>query len=227
MQIPKGKTEKEVLDIIANVANRLARKFMFGYHSFEDMKQQATLHALKGLDNYDGVRPLENFLWVHVRNRLYNDKRNNFARPDIPCYTCPFYNIRLKSKCDEYVDKMECDIYQSSYVRNEAKKNLMSTTTIDNILIDNEKNMKLYDDNFETKELLDIIDTNISVDFREDWIRLKEGLKLPKIRKDKLLGEIYIILEESSVNLDDWEYLPSKNTTPHHVNRGGKKYNIE
>lgn len=226
MRVPEGKTEQEVLDIIDNVANRLARKFQFGYHSFEDMKQQATLHALKGLPNYDGIRPLENFLWVHVRNRLYNDKRNQYARPDIPCYTCPFYNTKLESNCEEYIDKMECDIYNSSYIRNEAKKNLASTVSIDNVLMDHEVNMKTYDNNFETTELLEILDKNIPVGLREDWIRLKEGLRLAKVRKEKLLTEIYIILDSLSIDVDDWSYVSSENTNPHHVNRGAsRKYN--
>ncbi len=207
MKVPAGKTEKEVLDIIENVANRLARKFQFGYHSFEDMKQQATLHALKGLPNYDGVRPLENFLWVHVRNRLYNDKRNQYARPDLPCHTCPFFNPKLISRCEEYSDKMECDIYNSAYIRNEAKKNLASTVSIDNVLSDHEVNMKTYDDDFETSELLTMIDGNMCVELREDWIRLKEGLRLPKVRKEKLLSEIYVILDKLSVNIDDWAFV--------------------
>lgn len=221
MKVPPGKTEKEVLDIIANVANRLARKFMFGYHSFEDMKQQATLHALKGLPNYDGIRPLENFLWVHVRNRLYNDKRNQYARPDIPCHTCPFYNTNLTSNCEEYVDKMECDIYNNSYVRNQSKKNLANTISIDNIAtasysnrkngspVPHEANLETYDQNVETTELLTILDRNISVELREDWIRLKEGLKLPKVKKEKLLVEISAILERLSINIDDWAGVPN------------------
>jgi len=205
MKLPPGKTEQEVLDIIDNVANRLARKFMFGYHSFEDMKQQARLHALKGLAKYDGVRPLENFLWVHVRNRLYNDKRDNFARPNIPCHTCPFFNTELKSQCEEYADRMECDLYSNSYKRNEAKKNLASTVCIDNILTDDEVNMKTYDNDFEVTELLGLIDKEMSVESREDWIRLKEGLRLPKSRKDKLLEEIHGIFEENKINSEDWE----------------------
>ena len=91
--IPNGMTEKQVIQIINNIANRLAGKFKFGYHDLEDMKQQARLFAWEGMENYDGIRPLENFLWTHVRNRLYNFKRNNFGRPDKPCDSCPFFDI--------------------------------------------------------------------------------------------------------------------------------------
>ena len=92
MTIPSNMTEEQVIQTIDNIANRLASKFKFGYHEIEDMKQQARLFAWEGLKNYDGIRPLENFLWTHVRNRLYNFKRNNFGRPDKPCDTCPFFD---------------------------------------------------------------------------------------------------------------------------------------
>ena len=60
--IPKGMDETEVIAIIDRIANRLAAKFKFGYHELEDMKQQARLFAWEGMENYDGVRPLDNFL---------------------------------------------------------------------------------------------------------------------------------------------------------------------
>ena len=61
MKIPDNHNEQEVIDIIDGIANRLCYKFKFGYHSPEDMKQQARLFAWEGLDKYDGKRPLENF----------------------------------------------------------------------------------------------------------------------------------------------------------------------
>ena len=64
--MPDNYTESEVIDIINTVADRLCYKFKFGYHSAEDMKQQARLFAWQGLEKYDGKRPLENFLWTHV-----------------------------------------------------------------------------------------------------------------------------------------------------------------
>ena len=73
-------------DIIERVSSRLAQKFRFGYHTIDDMKQQAALFAWEGIyDSWDDSRPLENFLWIHVRNRLYNFKRNNYGRPEKPC----------------------------------------------------------------------------------------------------------------------------------------------
>ena len=68
-------TEEQVVQTIDIIANRLAKKFKFGYHDIDDMKQQARLFAWEGIENYDGVRPLANILWTHVRYRLYYFKR--------------------------------------------------------------------------------------------------------------------------------------------------------
>ena len=116
MKIPDNHSEQEVLDVIDGIANRLCYKFKFGYHSPEDMKQQARLFAWEGLEKYDGKRPLENFLWTHVRNRLYNFKRNNYSRLEKPCDTCEFY---ISKKCTAFDGltgtmprKILCIVYQ-------------------------------------------------------------------------------------------------------------------
>lgn len=204
MKLPRGKTEKEVLDIIENIANRLIRKFQFGYYGLEDMKQEAYLEAFKKLDKYDNVRPLENFLFRVIHNALYNLKRNKFARPDLPCHTCPLQNLKLESGCEEYVDKMECDLYNNWFVRNQTKKNLASTVSIDYVLTDKEDYLKSYDVNLETMEMIELIEENLPTEFREDWLRLRQGLRLTKNKKDKLLNEIFSILEEKNISVEDW-----------------------
>ena len=94
-------TEEEFLQVLENISKRLAHKFKFGYHTYEDMKQQAAIFALEGLEKYDNSRPLENFLWTHVRDRLFNYKRDNFQRPDKPCLTCPFYDPMNKQSFNQ------------------------------------------------------------------------------------------------------------------------------
>ena len=82
MKIPKGMTEQEVIETITKVVDRQAAKFRFGYYEIEDMRQEAFIIAMDALDRYDEKRPLENFLAVHVNNRLKNFKRDNFYRMD-------------------------------------------------------------------------------------------------------------------------------------------------
>ena len=87
--------ENEFLKIVDIISKKLAYKFKFGYHEYDDMKQQISIFALEGLKNYDHKRPLENFLWTHVRNRLFNYKRDNYQRPDKPCHGFPPHTLVL------------------------------------------------------------------------------------------------------------------------------------
>jgi len=48
----------------------------------EDIEQEAFIIGMDALERYDGVRPLENFLSVHIKNRLKNFKRDNYYRQD-------------------------------------------------------------------------------------------------------------------------------------------------
>ena len=46
------------------------------------------------------------------------------------------------------------------------------------------------------KEVIGLLDQELPVYFREDWIRLINNLRLPKNRKDVLLEKILEILKE-------------------------------
>ena len=197
--IPHGMTEEEVLQTINLIAIRLAGKFKFGYHELEDMKQQARLFAWEGLENYDGVRPLENFLWTHVRNRLYNFKRNNFGRPDKPCDTCPFFDMSFNNSnnypCKAFDNEQECDLYAGWLKRNTAKRNIMNTANLD---IDVKEGNRL-DEFLDQKHIFHIVDQGIPVYYREDWIRFINSLRLPKARRENIIDLIHQILEENNI----------------------------
>ena len=188
MKIPKGMTEQEVVAIIDKVAKGLANKFKFGYHSVEDIRQQARLYACMVMPKYDDSRPLENFLWVHVRNRLCNYKRDNYERRDKPCDKCPL-NAYVNKKCTAYQDMEECEFYAKWLLRNSTKKNLCHTMDISNIRDTDEKNLKFNDnpeDKLIRKELEDLIDDEVPVALRQYWIRMKYGVRVPKAMSDKI-----------------------------------------
>lgn len=198
LKIPKNHSEQEVLDVIDNIANRLCYKFKFGYHSPEDMKQQARLFAWEGLEKYDNKRPLENFLWTHVRNRLYNFKRNNYSRLEKPCDTCEFY---INKKCTAFVDQEECNLYKGWLDRNNAKKNLMHSISVE---FDQKESTTSSVGTLFAKEVVELLDAELHVRFREDWIRLLNNLRLNKIRKDRILEEIKSILKENGIDQETW-----------------------
>jgi len=192
-------TESEVIKIIDNIANRLAARFKFGYHGVDDMKQQARLYAWQGLVNYDNIRPLENFLWVHTKNRLCNYKRNKYERSHLPCINCKVDYDELEEACDEYVDISECPVYLKWVSRNLTKKNLMSPIELSNVCDHNEDNM-YYDnkliDIISNNELKKIIDMKLPIEFRADYLRLISDVYVPKIRYLKVQNIIQEILEE-------------------------------
>ena len=200
MTIPSNMTEEQVLQTINNIANRLAAKFKFGYHELEDMKQQARLFAWEGLKNYDGVRPLENFLWTHVRNRLYNFKRNNFGRPDKPCDVCPFFDINfINSKgygCKAYDNHEECDLYMGWVSRNAAKRNIMNTAKLELDVQETNSVEEIID----RTHIYELVDSALPVQYREDWIRFTNNLKLPKARKEVIVEAVLKILKENDIN---------------------------
>lgn len=199
-------TEDEILDIIDRIASRLGPKFKFGYHTIDDMKQQAAIFAWEGIENWDRERPLENFLWIHVRNRLYNFKRNNYGRPELPCVSCPMnaYDpqcLKSSSQCTKFTNLIDCHLYKGWSDRNSSKRNLMHSYSTEYERRGDEGNAA---EKFAQKEVVDLLDQEIPVQFREDWIRFINNLKLPKIRRDRLIDTILDILKENGIESEAW-----------------------
>ena len=165
------------------------------------MKQQAAIFALEGLENYDNKRPLENFLWTHVRNRLFNYKRNNYQRPDKPCFKCPFFDKTFRNslnQCSKYKDKTECDPYASWSKRNETKKNIIQPSYIEDD--SNASKQSGLADFSENKEFVQFLDINIRSEFRESYLKLKHGVKIPKNQLEKLQNHIQELMRSFSMS---------------------------
>lgn len=82
MKIPRNMTEQQVIDQINIVVNRIAPKYAFGTYGVDDIKQEAFIICMDALNRYDQKRPLENFLSVHLSNRLKNFVRDNYYSKD-------------------------------------------------------------------------------------------------------------------------------------------------
>jgi DNA-directed RNA polymerase specialized sigma24 family protein len=78
MKIPSNMTEQQVIDQINIVVNRISSRYTFYGYDVDDIKQEAFIICMDALDRYDEVRPLENFLSVHLSNRLKNFIRDNY-----------------------------------------------------------------------------------------------------------------------------------------------------
>lgn len=192
----KNVSEKEFLEVLENISKRLVHKFRFGYHDIDDMKQQAAIFALEGLEKYDNSRPLENFLWTHVRNRLFNYKRNNYQRPDKPCISCPLYDPEYKvsaNQCSKYSNKQNCELYASWSSRNENKKNIMQPSYIE---YDIEHSHSL-DVLVQNNEIIKFLDEHVHAEYRENYLRLKHGEKITKNKVIKLQKHIQDLMESN------------------------------
>jgi len=187
--LPNGVSEEEFLKVLDNISKRLGYKFKFGYHSYDDMCQQAAIFALEGLKKYDNKRPLENFLWTHVRNRLFNYKRDNYKRPDKPCLTCPFYDKHFEksdNQCTEFKNQMDCELYKKWFDRNDAKKNIMQPSFIENdSLIQNTKCLD-FQGFMSDKELIEKLEKILVGENREIYLKLKHGIKVNKVDIKKI-----------------------------------------
>jgi len=192
-------SESEFLTVLDNISKRLVHKFKFGYHDVDDMKQQAAIFALEGLEKYDHSRPLENFLWTHVRNRLFNYKRDNYQRPDKPCLNCPLYDPDLKAstnQCSKYNNKQNCEPYASWSNRNESKKNIMQPHYID-YEIPHKDSLDLL---IQNNEIISFLDENIHADYREHYLRLKHGERVTKNKVLKLQKHIQELMQGEEWN---------------------------
>ena len=205
---PNKKNEFEVsdedfLNTLDIICKKLVYKFKFGYHDIEDMKQQAAIFALEGLKKYDHSRPLENFLWTHVRNRLFNFKRDNYQRPDKPCLTCPLYKPNNEvSDCAQFRDKLNCHAYKIWYKRNDSKKNIMQPTHMGE---HNPSSNEIMFKNIANEELLNQIEDKLPVRYRDIYLKLQHGAKVCKNDKLKLQNYIkkYIFTEDKKDPIDE------------------------
>lgn len=214
MYIPNGFTKREILDVLDNVANRLADRFRFSYHTRDDLYQEAVILGIEALPKYKPGRPLENFLFIHVKNRLCTFKRDRYVRPasDKPCYhKCPFNcYVKKDDYCGHYegagLSKMDCDIYAAWVNRNTAKQNIKDALHYSQVKPDNEPNMS-YEVDFinavDGREILEKVEKKLPVEFMKDFQCLVAGIEIPKQNKMRLLAKMKDILHISNDIFDD------------------------
>jgi len=167
MKIPKGMDETEVVETILKISKKLAHKYTFASYEVEDIEQEAFLIGIAGLSKYDQERPLENFMYVHINNRLKTFKRDNY--------------YRLEHGAAEKIQKSKKDILEPLDIHE-----LYHIATGDSISED-----------AELSEVLERIDEELPSSMRSDYLKLKNNATLPKSRKAKVVSFIQDILERN------------------------------
>jgi DNA-directed RNA polymerase specialized sigma24 family protein len=94
MKLLKNYTQEEVLNLISKISLRIAKKFPIPGYEPEDIQQECYLMALDAVERYDEQLPLENFLSIHLRNRVINFRRDKYLRKQ----------SLLDAECIDYVE---------------------------------------------------------------------------------------------------------------------------
>ena len=161
MNVPDGINEEDAYNIIMKVAKRLAPKYVFATYEAEDIEQEAFLIGVAGLEKYDKSRPLENFMYTHINNRLKTFKRDNY------------YRLDYGSAAQKIQDR---------------KKSLLEPINIDalyNICTPNNTDIQA-----QLNELVKLIDEKLPSNLSRDYLKLTQNAPLPKGRKSIIISTI-------------------------------------
>lgn len=203
MIVPNGFSEAEVLQTIEDVVAKLAGPFKFGFHDTDDMKQEGRIMALEALPRFDAsLGTLRTFLTNHVRNRFINMQRDKLERRQPPCSSCPFY-IKKFDKCGAFATKDECEKWTAWKTRNLHKRNLMegyNPNSVSENSGDTAPPAINFIDDISNKEIVEYIDKEMPIAMRADYLRLINGVKLPKNRRDKILEVVKEIFDRRFVH---------------------------
>ncbi len=161
MHIPSGIDPTKAVDTIMKVAKRLAPKYVFASYEIEDIEQEAFLIGVAGLEKYDQSRPLENFMYTHINNRLKTFKRDNYYRLD--------YGTAAQKIQDR-------------------KKSLLEPTDIDSIYSICTREQSTSE--AQINETLDLIDQKLPSHLRRDYLKLQSNAPLPKGRKAIIIDAV-------------------------------------
>ncbi len=192
MFIPEGYTESQIVAIIDRQVALISPSFAFGYISQEDVAQEARVFAIELLNKgtFDPQRPLENYLFVHLKRRLINMHRNLVRRADAPCKEC-----HSGTPCQ---GKHYCKKYEEWFKRNNDKSNLIRPLDINHVSDEHEPRThekSTVETEVEINECLELIDKHLPVELRSTYLKMREGAKVTKAKRMEVEGIIKNILK--------------------------------
>lgn len=177
--------------MIERVARALAPGFVFGNFGVEDIEQEARRMGLDALHRYDRSRPLDSFLFAHVRNRLINFKRDNYHRADPPCKVCE----RAWPGPTAHEGGNYCEEFLAWKERNHAKQALARPLRLEpGVMHRYFSEPSRVSDQVETQELLEKIDQELPLELRADYLRMTDGVSLPAVRRERVRSCLTVIL---------------------------------
>lgn len=180
-----NQTEAEVIELIYRIVENIGRKYTFGHHDLDDIKQEAIFMAADGLKNFDTkAGTLVSFLYVHLGNRLFSFRRTKFYRGIIDCKFCKNEGC---SKCEK------------RHMRMQAKKNIVEPLSTTDKEYCGGKNVTDYEqpyDHIVLKEYRAIIDKNLPNDYRPYYLKMLDGVSVPAVKRREIEQCIIEILDD-------------------------------
>jgi len=78
----KTKMNNEQIEIVKQIATKLAKSYTYPGFDIKDAVQFALMAVEKVVQEgkYDNGRPFPNFAYTHIKNRLFNNKRDKWVR---------------------------------------------------------------------------------------------------------------------------------------------------
>lgn len=198
MKLPPGVSEQQVLDAIENAVKILAPSFTFGIYDIEDVKQEARLEGWRVIGRYDATRPLDNFIYTCIRNRLIRLKRDKLRRNDPPCQVCH----QSTGHRSQHEDGQFCPRYLAWRKRNEAKASLMRPLDLDHVSDAARRESEVAQE-AGVNEMLALIDRHLDVDLRADYLRMRAGKSVAKARRMAVEAAVREILSDALTGDDD------------------------
>lgn len=188
-------SEGEFLEAVEAVVRRLSHHYVFASNALEDVAQQAYLFALEALPRFDPARSrLEAFLMSHVRNRFKNWKRDTYFRPDPPCKSCN--DGRL---CGP--DGKPCRAHTAWLRRNTAKASIAQPLDITKQVERVSEGEADLERRLSTKELESLIDSHLPPDLRAPYLRMRDGVSVPRHLRQQVQEAVLDILDEHGMDL--------------------------
>ena len=153
-----------IVETIQKISQKLAPKYVFASYDVEDIEQEAVIIGLEAMERYDESKPLENFLYAHISNRLKNFKRDN-------------YYLQYHGSAQKIQDR---------------KKNLLQPMDIDCLYSVSTQDNTVTDAHI--REMTALIDRKLPSHLRRDYLKLRNNSPMPKSRKAYVMKVIEDII---------------------------------
>ncbi len=174
----QARAAPEHIETIIRVATQVAPKYVFGYNSVEDLIQEGITYGLEALPRWDRERPLENFMRVHIRNRLHNYKRNKYFR---------YEKNADATKSEKWAE------------RNKRRQSLMCPLEIkDEIMM---MDHTLEEANYN--ELINLIKKELPAELRTDFLRMVDGVPISTLRRNKIQSIVRSMIDINAINVGE------------------------